>query len=163
MKEIYATSVAFLILLLALPSAAYAQKGDDGKPIILISGEGLTDIQSTGTAGAAHGVGVATSTTQVSKRNAVMTLSRVLLKDCPSVKVTLDEAVAPDYYMSLNIVARGGFLIVSEFSQLMVADAKKSPIYSEQGSTSSLAKRACKAVLADWQAHEKKANSADKR
>ncbi|MGD0180428.1 MAG: hypothetical protein ABSC15_11500 [Terriglobales bacterium] len=153
-KTLY--GILFTLLLLATCGLASAQSEPDTKgPLVFISGNALVNIQSGAVAGASHGVGAATGSTQISKRDAVMSLSRILLKNCPRMEVTLDETAKPDYFMSLNLVARGGFLVVSEFSQLMVADGRKSLIYSEQGSTGSLAKKACKAVLADWQKHEK--------
>ena len=82
-----------------------------------------------------------------------MKLAKGLLKDCSDVEVTLDETAAPDYYMSLNIEAKSGFIIQGELSQLMVVNARKSPIYSDEASTGRLVKRACKTIVADWQAH----------
>jgi hypothetical protein len=140
-----------LFLLFAAPFL-FAQEPATRKPTVFISGSGITTIQASGVGAGAHGVGGAAGSATVGKTDAAMQLSRGLLKDCPNVALTLDSAVVPDYYMSLNVAARGGFIITAEFSQLMVADASKAPMFSEQGSTGKLMKHACKAIVANWQA-----------
>jgi hypothetical protein len=141
---------AILFLLIVVP-LALAQ--GPSKPVVFIYGNGLTNVQANGIGAGTHGVGAATGSASVGRTDGVMELSRVLLKDCPDLDITLDDKVTPDYYMGLNVAAKGGFIWTVELAQVMVANAHKAPIYSEQGTTQRLTKRACKAITADWKQH----------
>ena len=133
--------------------AASSLSAQTTKPVVFISGNGLTNIQANGVGAASHGVAAGSGSASVGKTDGAMQLSRILLKDCPGVEVTLDDKATPDYYMGLNIAAKAGFIWTVEMAQLMVLNSQKSPIYSEQGTANHLTKKACKAIVADWKAH----------
>ncbi|HEY1262718.1 MAG TPA: hypothetical protein VGF06_04290 [Terriglobales bacterium] len=135
-----------VITILFLTALGFAQKA-----VVLISGNGNTNVQSVGAAAAPGGVVVGGTHTTINKHDQTMEMAEQFLKVCPEVSATLDATVAPNYFVTLN--REGTWTAFGDMgvSQIMVLDAKKTVLFvGKKGSVKGAVKAACKAVLADW-------------
>lgn len=128
------------------------------KPVILIQGNGNISVQSTdqGVAGVVGSAVVGGSAHQatINKHDQTMEMARDFLQSCPSIEVTLEGNAVPDYFVQLN--REGSPTMFGEVgkSQIMVLNARKSPIFvGKKATVKNAVKSACNAVTADWQAH----------
>lgn len=135
-----------LITLVFVCGLAAAQK-----PVILISGNGNTNVSTIGAAVAPGGVVVGAGTTSINKHDQTMEMAQDFMKSCPEVSVSLDATATPNYFVSLN---REGMMTAfgdMGVSQIMVTDSKKTVLFvSKKGSVNRAVKAACKAVMSDW-------------
>jgi hypothetical protein len=147
-----------MLVLFVLLSSLSVVSAAQTRPLVLINGNGNISIQSTGigSAGVVGGAVVGGSTHQatINKHDQTMEMTQEFLKSCPSIDLTLDSKATPDYIVQLN--REGTTTIFGEFgkSQVMVLNAKRSPIFvSKKATVKNAVKSACNAVASDWQAH----------
>ena len=128
------------------------------KPVVFIQGNGNVSVlsNSEGVAGATGGVivGGAAHQVTVNKHDQTMEMAEKFLQFCPAVEVTLDSNMPRDYAVLLNREGQPTAFGELGKSQIMVVNARKSPVFVAKTSTvKNAVKNACNAVLADWQAH----------
>jgi hypothetical protein len=103
----------------------------------------------------------ARQTNSVNRNDQTIELARQLLKICPEISLTRDDAVAPDYSLLLNRGEEGGFLIKAALSQVMVLDGDRNILYAaKEGTLARAARDGCKTILADWKVKRAKRASA---
>lgn len=130
----------------------------NGKPVVLIRGEGNFSIESVGVgaAVAGHSSVIAGGATHrvINKHDQTMEMAQNFLQFCPALKVTLDSQSASDYFVSLN--RKGHPTMFGEIgsSQIMVLNAHKGVIFvNKKATVKNAVKSACNAITADWQAN----------
>jgi len=147
---------SILAALLALWFSPDVLAQANGKPVILIAGEGNFSIESVGVGGAVAGhssliAGGATNTA-INKHDQTMEMAQNFLQFCPALEVTLDRQSASDYFVNLN--RKGHPTMFGEIgsSQIMVLNARKTVIFvSKKATVKNAVKSACNAIAADWQ------------
>jgi hypothetical protein len=134
---------AALVLCCEATAAAQNQPGNKG-PLVRISGTG--DVTVSGGAVAVHGVGVASAS--ASKHDQTIEMAQQLLKHCPEATLTVAEDAKPNYELFLNRESLGD-------SQIMLLRASDKTVLwaTSQDSVARAAKKACKAIFADWKDH----------
>lgn len=147
--------LACTLFLIAFPVLAIAQE----KPVVFISGNGNLSI-SGGSVGAAGltgddvAVGGSGSHSTVSKHDQTMEMVSLLMQSCPEIELTLDPNLRADYSIALNREGQATTFGELGQSQVMVANARRTPIFTGKTLTvKSAVKHACNAVVSDWRAH----------
>lgn len=128
------------------------------KPVVLIQGNGNISVQSTGQAGAGvvggAVVGGSAKQSTINKHDQTMEMAQDFLQSCSSIEITVDGSATVDYIVELN--REGAPTMFGELgkSQIMVLNARKSPIFvGKKATVKNAVKSACNAVMADWQAN----------
>jgi len=99
-------SILFLIYLGVCfwPIGALAQSNP--KPVVFIAGEGNVSVESLGVGAAGAGYSSVilggASHKAINKHDQTMEMAQNLLKDCPTIQITLDGQSALDYFVNLN-------------------------------------------------------------
>jgi hypothetical protein len=148
-----------LVLSLLLGTAIRGQKQE--RPKVFIVGTGNLSIASgsvgaAGLTGDSAIVGGSSGRSAVNHHDQTMEMATVMLDSCPGVEVTLDGKNRADYTVSLN--REGQPTVFGELgkSQVMVLNARLTPIFvSKTQTVKNAVKQACNAVLSDWQAFGK--------
>jgi len=121
------------------------------KPVVLIAGDGNITVTSNGTVVGGRQWATGIGQTSVSKHNQTMEMAQDLLQSCPGVEVTLDQNIAPDYYLVLN--REGGAYNIGQ-SQIMAVNRRKTVLFvGKKGTVKNAVRSACNAIVADWQAN----------
>jgi hypothetical protein len=119
------------IIAVALLGLAHAQQAH---PVVFINGEGGTHVGNG----------------SVAKHDETMEMARNLLKSCPEISITTDEATI-DYSLLLN---RQEEHFGSAVSQVMVLRPDKSVMFaSKQGTVARAVRDGCRAIMSDWKQH----------
>jgi hypothetical protein len=147
-------ALALFAMLTSLVGGSRAQT----KPVVLIQGNGNISIQSTGQGGAgvvgSAAVGASAHQSTINKHDQTMEMAQDFLRSCPSIEVTLDGNAISDYFVQLNREGTPTMFGEVGKSQIMVLNARKSPIFvGKKATVKNAVKSACNAVTGDWQAH----------
>ncbi len=146
--------LALISLFVTVPVLA----GSD-KPVVFISGSGNISVATDGVGSAGRVenqavVGGSSTHGTISKHDQTMEMANILLKSCPGIEVTLDEKAQADYTVALNREGQPTMFGEMGKSEVMVVNAKHSPIFvSKTQTVKNAVKQACSVVLADWQAN----------
>jgi hypothetical protein len=148
-----------ILILSTLAIALSLQAQEQGKPVVLISGNGNISINSAGQGigGVNGGVGWAagSSKSSVNKHDQTMEMAQDFLRDCPAVELTLSHDAEPDYFVLLNREGQATMFGEMGQSQVMVLNRRKAVLFAvgKKAKVSTAVKTACNAIAADWQAN----------